>query len=135
MSVRNLSVLAIVFLCLAACEKSDRQKKDDFIINRRDRVIVRYDGDQRNDFVAECPDDGTFPETFAASVSDGILSVSLMDMGTYELRIENSSREVVYSSQLPADGKTYEFDVSSVKGEDMYVLILTGEKWVIQWYF
>ncbi len=141
MSVRNLLGLALVFLCLAGCEKVEKRKKDDFIIKRRDRVVVRYEevGDDGINAMPPAPESditvGADTETFSASVSDNILSVSFLDLGTYDLYIVNASEEVVYSSELPADGQVYEFDISAVAEEDRHVLVLTGSNGVIKWYF
>ncbi len=135
MKLRNLLGWAIVFLCVAGCEKE--KKRDDFIINRRDRVVTRYDGNngETDGYLPSVGADLGLSAECSICFSDGMLVISLMDSGIYDLHIENIGGVVVYASELPADGNVYEFDISAIRKEDLYVLVLNGPGGEIKWYF
>ncbi len=135
MSFRKLLIFVVAFFCIVGC---DKEKKDDFIIVRRGKSIVRYDGG--NDKIGGNVDgdnnpDDRIPEFFEASISDGILSISFLDSGTYDLYIENKHGEVVYSSKLQADGQVYEYDLSAFDEDELYALVLKGSNGTFRWYF
>ncbi len=136
MAARYLLGLAIAFMCITGCEKSitDKQKRDDFIITRKDRVVVRHDGDGALPGGSDIQYQ-PLPESCVFCVSDGILFISFMDSGVYGLRIENNLGEIVFSSLLPADGNTYEFDVSDVDKADFFAIVLKGVDGDFKGYF
>ncbi len=157
MTARNLFGLAIIILCLAGC---DKKKKDDYIITRRDRGIVRFTeerpvfpcdpgndmenpGETDNSGESDSQDEsGNTAESEKAchgvpylSLSDGILTISYEDSGIYNLYIKNYHGEAVYSVQMKADGNAYEFDISALDMNDLYVIVLEGSEIIFKWYF
>ncbi len=131
MLVRKLLIFAVALFCMTGCEK---ERRDDFIIARRGKGVVRFEGNY-DSIGGNIDGENTLPELFAAFVSDGILSISFLDSGTYDLYIENEQGEVVYSSKLQADGQTYDYDLSAFDESDLYVLVLKGSNGTFRWYF
>ncbi len=128
MTLKNLLGIAVAVLCLAGCGK---EKKDDFIIKRRVPGIVRFEG---GGTLIPPPGIGD-AYSFWASLSEGILSVSFLDDGIYKLYIENELGEIVFSSELPADGQVYKFDISDIDEDELYILVLEGAGGIFECYF
>ena len=73
----------------------------------------------------------TLPE---ASISNDVLIVSFHSSGLYSLIVYNCYRGIVLSSQLPADGMEYDYDISGI-GKGMFHLVLDGPGGMYEGYF
>ncbi len=61
-----------------------------------------------------------------ASITYDILSISFDDTGIYDLYIYNEYGECIYYATLPANGMIYTFDVSAIREEGLYTVIIDG---------
>lgn len=73
----------------------------------------------------------TLPE---ASISNDVMIVSFHSSGLYSLIVYNCYRGIVLSSQLPADGMEYDYDISGI-GKGLFHLVIDGPGGMYEGYF